>query len=160
MTRCNYGADRNRLALCRSAGGPPAYLRTVAMWVETPISSNPPLTLREQWERPRGVDILARSSRSPRSSGRDASTMRPPPQRINTRICSRLTAFARGREDRSVGRKEVRRPAAPTVGQMVCCPVVPMTDDPMQLRCGPQSFGTLPERGWLARLPLDRGRMG
>ena len=33
------------------------------------------------------------------------------------------------------GRKEVRRPAAPTGGQMVCCPVVPMNDDQMQLRC-------------------------
>ncbi len=35
MTKCNYGADRNRLALC--AGGSPAYLTTVAVRVETPI---------------------------------------------------------------------------------------------------------------------------
>ena len=54
------------------------------------------LSFVDSVENPCAVDILARSSRSPQSFGRDASTMRPPPQRINTRICSRLTAFARG----------------------------------------------------------------
>ena len=63
----------------------------------------------------------------------------------------------RGRAAHCRGRKEVRRPAAPTNGRMVCCQVVPMNDDQMQLRCGQQSFGTL--RGRPARLPQGRCRM-